>query len=49
VHYLKGEETGIYFIDSTTIGVCNNKRRNSNKVFKELAASGKSSMGYFFR
>jgi len=48
VHYLKGEETGIYFIDSTTIGVCNNKRRNSNKVFKELAASGKSSMGYFF-
>jgi hypothetical protein len=45
---LLGKQTGIYFIDSTTIPVCHNKRRCMNKVFRGLAKSGKSSMGYFF-
>jgi len=47
LHLLFGEETGLYFIDSTTIKVCHNKRRYSNKVFAGLAKSGKSSMGFF--
>lgn len=45
---LFGEETGTYFIDATTIKVCHNKRRYSNKTFKGLAKAGKSSMGYFY-
>lgn len=48
LHLLFGEETGIYFIDSTTIKACHNKRRYRNKIFAGLAKSSKSSMGYFF-
>jgi len=47
-HLLFGEETGTYFIDATTIKACHNKRRYRNKVFKGLAKSGKSSMGFFY-
>ena len=43
-----GEGTGISFIDSTPIRVCNNKRIKRNKVFKGIAQVGKSTMGYFF-
>jgi len=42
-----GESTGISFIDSTPIRVCNNKRIKRNKVFRGIAATGKSTMGYF--
>lgn len=45
---LKGKVTGISFIDSTSIAVCNNKRINRNKVFKGLATRGKTTMGWFF-
>ncbi len=49
--YLKtcrlGECTGISFVDSTPIRVCNNKRINVNKVFKDIANSGRSTMGWF--
>jgi len=48
IHILFGEETGTYFIDATTIKACHNKRRYRNKVFKGLAKSGKSSMGFFY-
>lgn len=41
-------KTGIYFIDSTTIEVCHIKRASSNRVFKNIAKRGKSSMGWFF-
>ena len=43
-----GECTGISFIDSTPIRVCKNKRIKRNKVFKDIATVGKSTMGYFF-
>lgn len=48
LHSLSGEETGLYFADSTPLKVCHNKRINSHKVFKGLAARGKSTMGWFF-
>lgn len=42
-----GASTGIAFIDSTPIRVCKNKRIKRNKVFRGIAATGKSTMGYF--
>lgn len=43
-----GARTGISFIDSTSINVCHNLRIRSNKVFKNLAARGKTSTGWFY-
>lgn len=43
-----GKCTGISFIDSTPIRACKNKRINSNKVFKNIATTGKSTMGWFY-
>ncbi len=43
-----GDCTGITYVDSTPIRVCNNKRIKRNKVFKDVAAVGKSTMGWFF-
>ena len=40
--------TGISFVDSTPIRVCKNKRIKRNKVFKGLAATGKSTVGWFY-
>jgi Transposase DDE domain len=48
IHALRGEETGVYFMDSTTLSVCHNRRINRNKVFAGLAERGKSSMGWFY-
>ena len=42
-----GNCTGISFIDSTPIRVCKNKRISRNKVFKDVATTGKSTMGWF--
>lgn len=42
-----GACTGISFVDSTPIRVCGNKRIRRNKVFKGLAQTGKSTMGWF--
>ena len=47
MHQLKGEQTGIYFIDSTKLQICHNKRASSNKVFGKKARMGKSSYGWF--
>lgn len=43
-----GNCTGISFVDSTSIKVCNNKRIKRNKVFKGLAEVGKTTVGYFY-
>lgn len=43
-----GTCTGISFVDSTPIRVCKNKRIKRNKVFKDLAKIGKSTMGWFY-
>lgn len=40
--------TGISIIDSIPIKVCHIKREYSNKVFKNLAKKGKTSVGWFF-
>lgn len=42
-----GNCTGISFVDSTPIRVCKNKRIKRNKVFKGIANTGKSTMGWF--
>lgn len=43
-----GECTGISFVDSTSLKVCNNKRIQRHRVFRGLAKRGKTSMGWFF-
>lgn len=43
-----GECSGITYVDSTPVRVCKNKRIKRNKVFKNIATVGKSTMGYFF-
>src|SRR5690606_28660593 len=49
--YLKtcclGGCTGISLVDSTPIRVCNTKRINANKVFRGIADTGRSTMGWF--
>ena len=42
-----GNCTGISFVDSTPIRVCKTKRISRNKVFKDVATTGKSTMGWF--
>ena len=43
-----GRCTGISFVDSTCIPVCHNKRIRRNKVFRDHAVVGKSTMGWYF-
>lgn len=43
-----GECTGISFVDSTPIRACGNKRITQNKVFRDIATIGKSTMGWFY-
>jgi Transposase DDE domain len=43
-----GRKTDIYYIDSTPLVVCHNRRIAKHKVFAGLAARGKTSMGWFF-
>jgi hypothetical protein len=45
---LFGRCTGVSFIDSTFIGVCDNRRISQHKVFGGLAARGRGSMGWCF-
>ena len=46
--YRVGKCTGISFIDSTTLDVCDNRRIYSHKVFDGAAQRGKSSTGWFY-
>ncbi|MBL4752777.1 MAG: IS982 family transposase [Flavobacteriales bacterium] len=43
-----GDCTGISFVDSTPVRACKNKRISRNKVFKGIATTGKSTMGWFY-
>ncbi len=45
---LFGSCSGISFIDSTAVNVCHNKRIFRNKVFKNTAKRGRTSMCWFF-
>ena len=40
--------SGISFVDSTPVKVCDNHRIKSHRVFSEYAKRGKSSMGWFY-
>jgi Transposase DDE domain len=42
------EITGLSFIDSTAIPICHPKRAKRNKVFRDLAGWGKSSVAWYF-
>lgn len=43
-----GQCTGISFMDSTCLKVCHNRRISQHRVFKNLAARGKTSVDWFF-
>jgi hypothetical protein len=40
--------TGISFVDSTALAVCANRRIARHRVFRGVAARGKSSLGWFY-
>ena len=46
--HLLGVVTGISYVDATSIKVCSNKRIKRNKVFKDLAKRGKTTIGWFY-
>ena len=48
LHTRRGENTGIAFVDATSLVVCHNQRIHSHKVFKQVARRGKTSMGWFY-
>jgi len=48
LHTRRGTNTGIAFIDSTALVVCHNRRIYSQKVFKQVARRGKTSLGWFY-
>ena len=43
-----GPCTGISFVDATALAVCHNRRIAQPRVFRGLAARGRTSMGWFF-
>ena len=43
-----GDCTGISYIDSTKLAVCNNRRIHQHRVFDGLAQRGQTSMGWFY-
>lgn len=45
---IKADFDGIGFMDSTSITVCHNKRTSSHKVFRDYAALGKTTKGWFY-
>ena len=48
VQSLTGEQTGIYFIDSTILKACHIKREKQHRVFNGIAKKAKSTIGWFF-
>lgn len=48
MHSLKGVETGVYIVDSTSLSVCRNARINRHRNFEGLTARGPTTMGWLF-
>lgn len=46
--FKSGKKTGIYYIDGSCLPACHLKRSKRNKVFKEIAQYGRTSVGWFF-
>jgi hypothetical protein len=44
----RGEDTGLAFVDATSLVVCHNRRIHSHQVFKKVARRGKTSLGWFY-
>jgi hypothetical protein len=47
VQTLRGQKTGIYFVDSLILKACHIKREKQHCVFEGIAKKGKSSIGWF--
>ena len=43
-----GRATEVAFVDSIPLAVCHNRRISRHRVFKDLAARNKNSMGWFY-
>jgi Transposase DDE domain len=48
LHLLRGECTGLSFIDSTSLAVCHPARIRQHRVFRVDARRGKTSVGWFY-
>lgn len=48
LHSCLGTCSRISFVDSTRLAVCHNRRIHQHRVFRELAARGKTSVDWFF-
>lgn len=48
LHQCFGNCTGVSVMDATKLAVCHNRRIASHQVFKDLAARGKTSTGWFY-
>jgi hypothetical protein len=48
LHSCLGQCTGVSFVDSTKLAVCHNRRIRQHRVFRGLAARGKTSVDWFF-
>ena len=46
--HIKGEPTGIEFVDSTSLKVCHNLRIERYKTFAGIAKRGRGTMGWFY-
>ena len=43
-----GDCSGVSFVDSTRVRVCDNRRISSHRVFADVAECSKTSMGWFY-
>lgn len=48
LHTRRGQDTGIAFVDATSLVVCHHRRIHSHKVFQPVARRGKTSTGWFY-
>ena len=48
IQFKRGRKTGIYYIDGSCLPVCHIKRSSRNKMFKDIAQYGHTSVGWFF-